>query len=190
MAMSTATTMTMTRTVSISLLLWKGRFNWFPTQAGRNTPAQLQPPLKSEALWQPTVKSPVGDLIDGLRMGVAGVVTDPEREVAEREAVTVADETEDHPELAVRSRQVDLEARWEFRAVTSFGITSAQSLDLNAILLESTASLAQRLGSSASASHRVLGESPLVEEDAGITPPDGQGLPLAVCGLERPVLCL
>jgi hypothetical protein len=29
-----------------------------------------------------------------------------------------------------------------------------------------------------------------VEEDAGMTPPDWQGLPLAVCGQERPVLGL
>ena len=113
-----------------------------------------------------------------------------ECEVAEREALAVADEAEDHPELAVRSRQIDLEAGWEFRAVATFGIASAQSLDLDAVPLEPAASLAQRLGSITAASHRVLGESTLVKEDAGITPPDGQGLPLAVCGLKRPVLGL
>lgn len=40
------------------------------------------------------------------------------------------------------------------------------------------------------ASHRVLSEGALAEEDAGMTPPDRQELPLAVCRLERPVLCL
>lgn len=66
----------------------------------------------------------------------------------------------------------------------------AQSLDLDALSLKLTASLPQRLGSDAATSHRVLGEGALVEEDAGMTPPDGQKLPLAVCGLEWPVLCL
>lgn len=67
---------------------------------------------------------------------------------------------------------------------------SGAALDLDPVLLELTASLPQRLSSGAAASHRVLGERALVEDDAGMTAPDGQGLPLAVCGLERPVLCL
>lgn len=113
-----------------------------------------------------------------------------ECEITKREAVAVTDETEDHPELAVRSWQIDLEAGWEFRAVAAFGIAAAQGLDLDAISLELAANLAQGLGSGAAASHRVLGEGTLVEEDAGMPPPDGQGLPLAVCGLERPLLCL
>lgn len=136
------------------------------------------------------MESTVRDPVDGLRVGVARVMSDAEREVAERKPLVVTDEAKDHPELAVRSGQVDLEAGWKLRAVATLGITSAQSLDLDAILLESTASLAQRLGSGAPASHRVLSEGALVEEDAGMTPPDGQGLSLAVGGLERPVLCL
>lgn len=130
------------------------------------------------------------NLVDGLRAGVARVMPDAKCEIAEREALAVADETEDHSELAARGGQVDLEAGREFRAVATLGIASAQSPDLDAILLEPTASFAERLGPGTTTSHRVLGESALVEEDAGMTPPDGQGLPLAVCGLKRPVLCL
>lgn len=130
------------------------------------------------------------NLVDAQRIGIARVMAHAESEVTEREAVAFADEAEDHPELAVRSRQIDLEARWELRAIAAFGIAAAQRLDLNPALLELAASLAQRLSSSTAASHRVLGESALVEEDAGMTPPDGQELSLAVCGLERPVLCL
>lgn len=115
---------------------------------------------------------------------------DSECEVAERESVATADEAKDHPELAVRRRQIDLEAGGKLRAVPAFGIAAAQSLDLDAVPLEPAASFPQRLGSGTAASHRILGECALVEEDAGMTPPDGQGLSLAVCGLERPVLCL
>lgn len=118
------------------------------------------------------------------------MVSDAECEVAEREAVAVANEAEDHPELAIRSGQVDLEAGREFGAVAPFGIAAAQRFDLDPHLLELAACLPQGLGSGPAASHRVLGESALVEEDAGITPPDGHGLALAVCGLERPVLGL
>lgn len=113
-----------------------------------------------------------------------------ECEVAEREALTISHEAENHPELAVRNRQIDLEAGGEPRAVATFGIAAAQRLDLDAISLELVASVPQRLGSGTAASHRVLGEGALIEEDAGMTPPDRQGLSLAVCRLERPVLCL
>jgi hypothetical protein len=84
----------------------------------------------------------------------------------------------------------DLIAGWELRAVAVFGIAAAQGLDLCAIALELASGLTQSLGSSAAASHRVLGEGALVEEDAGMTPPDGHGLSLAVCRQERPVLGL
>lgn len=115
---------------------------------------------------------------------------DAECEIAEREAFAVADEAEDHSELAVRGRQIDLEAGRELRAIAAFGIAAAQSPDLDSVSLELIASLPQGLGTGPTASHRVLGEGALVEEDAGVTPPARQGLPLAVCGLERPVLCL
>lgn len=118
------------------------------------------------------------------------MMSDAECEVAEREAVAIADEAEDHSKLAIRSGQVDLEGGREAGAVAALGIAAAQSLDLDAISLKLTASLAQGLGPGAATSHRVLGESTLAEEDAGMTPPDGQGLPLAVCGPERPVLGL
>lgn len=117
-------------------------------------------------------------------------MSDAEREVAEREPFVAADEPEDHAELAAWGRQVDLEASRKPRAVAAFGIAAAQCLDLDAVSLEMVAGLSQRLGSSATASHRVLGEGTLVEEDAGMTPPDGQELPLAVCGLKWPVLGL
>lgn len=130
------------------------------------------------------------DLIDALRVGVARVMPDTEGEVAERKALVVTDEAKDHAELAVRGWQVDLEASRELRPVATFRIAAAQRLDLDAIPLELTASLAQRLGPGTATSHRVLGESALVEDDAGVTPPDGQGLSLAVGGLERPVLGL
>jgi hypothetical protein len=136
------------------------------------------------------METPVRDLVDSLRVGVPRMMSDPECEVAEREAIAVADEAEDHLELAARSRYIDLEAGREFRAVATFGIAAAQSLDLDAISLEMAASLTQRLSASPAAAHRVLGESALIEEDAGMTPPDRQGLPLAVCGLKRPVRCL
>ena len=136
------------------------------------------------------MEPPMRDLVDAQRIGIARVMANAESEVAESEAVAFADEAKDHPELAVRSRQIDLEARWELRAIAAFGIAAAQRLDLNPALLELAASLAQRLSSSTAASHRVLGECTLVEEDTGMTPPNGQELPLAVCGLERPVLCL
>jgi len=130
------------------------------------------------------------NLVDGLRIGVARVMANAESEVAKRESFALADESEDHSELAARSWQIDLEAGRELRAVATFGIAAAQGLDLDPVLLELSASLAQSLGSGATTSHRVLGESALVEEDPGMTPPDWQGLPLAVCGLERPVLGL
>lgn len=130
------------------------------------------------------------NLIDSQRIGVTRVMANAESEVAKREPFALADESEDHSELAVRSWQIELEAGWELRAVAALGIAAAQHLDLDPVLLELAASLPQRLSSSAAASHRVLGKSALVKEDAGMTPPAGQGLPLAVCGLERPVLCL
>jgi hypothetical protein len=132
----------------------------------------------------------MSDLVDGRRIRVARVVPDAEGEIAKGEALTVSNEAHDHAELATRRWQVDLEASRELRAVASFGIAAAKGLDLDAFPLELTASLAKRLGPRATASHRVLGECALVEEDTGMTPPDGQGLPLAVCGLERPVLGL
>lgn len=117
-------------------------------------------------------------------------MADAECEVADRKSLAVTDETEDHAELAVRGGQIDLEAGRKPRAVTAFGLAATQGLDLDAVSLELAASGAQRLGSSTAASHRVLGEGSLVEEDPSMAPPDGQELPLAVCGLERPVLCL
>ncbi len=141
-------------------------------------------------LWQLAVESPVGDLVDGQRVGITRVMPHAECEIAKRKTLAVADEAEDHAELAVWSRQVNLEAGRELRAIAAFGIAAAQGLDLEPVSLELTASLPQRLGSSTAASHRVLGESTLVEEDAGMIPPDRQELPLAVGGLERPVLCL
>jgi hypothetical protein len=141
-------------------------------------------------LWQLAVESPVGDLVDGQRVGITRVMPHAESEVAKRKTLAVADKAEDHAELAVRSRQVGLEASRELRAVAAFGVAATQGLDLDALSLELAPSLPQRLGSSTAASHRVLGESTLVEEDAGMTPPDRQELPLAVGGLERPVLCL
>lgn len=118
------------------------------------------------------------------------MVPDAEGEITEGETLAVANEAQDHAELAIRRWQVDLEASRELRAVASFGIAAAKGLDLDALPLERTASLTKRLRSRATASHRVLGEGALIEEDAGMTPPDGQGLPLAVCGPERPVLGL
>ncbi len=50
------------------------------------------------------MKPPVGDGVDGLRVGVARVVTNPECEIAKRESIAVADETEDHAELPTRLR--------------------------------------------------------------------------------------
>src|SRR3954452_10900204 len=145
---------------------------------------------ENRLLWQLAVETPVRDLVDRLRVGVARVMPDAESEIAKRKTFAISDESEDHPELAVRRGQVDLKAGRKLRPVPPFGIAAAQSLDLDAISLELTASLPQRLSSGAAASHRVLGEGALVEEDAGMTPPDGQELPLAVCGLEWPVLDL
>lgn len=136
------------------------------------------------------MQPPIGDLVDGRRVRVARLVPDAEREIAKGEALTVANEAQDHAELAIRRRQIDLEASRELRAVASFGIAAAKGLDLDTLPLELAASPAKRLRPRATASHRVLGEGALIEEDAGMTPPDGQELPLAVCGLEWPVLGL
>ena len=130
------------------------------------------------------------NLVDRLCIGVARVMANAEREVAKRETFALANKSEDHSELAIRSRQIDLEAGWELRAVATFGITSAQRLDLDSVLLEMAASHAKHLSTSPTTSHHVLGESALAEQNAGMTPPDGQELPLAVGRLERPVLCL
>lgn len=138
----------------------------------------------------PAVKPPVSDVVDGRRVGAAGVMSDAEGEVAECKALVVTDEAEDHAELAVRRWQVGLEAGRELRAVAVLGIAGAQGLDLCAVTLEPPARLTQRLGSRAAAPHRVLGEGALAEKDASMTPPDGHGLPLAVCGQKRPVLGL
>lgn len=132
----------------------------------------------------------MGDVVDGWRVGVARVVTDTEGQVAKTEALAVADEAKDHAELAIRRWQVDLEAGSELRAVAMFRVAATKGPDLDTVTLELVASLAEHLGSGAAASHRVLGEGTLVEEDAGMTPPGWQGLPLAVCGQERPVLGL
>lgn len=118
------------------------------------------------------------------------MVSDTESEIAKGETLTVANEAQHHAKLAIRRWQIDLEASRELRAVASFGIAAAKGLDLDTLPLELDASLTKRLGARATASHRVLGEGALVKEDAGIPPPDGQGLPLAVCGLKRPVLGL
>lgn len=63
-----------------------------------------------------------------------------ECEVAECEAFAVADEAEDHPELAIRGRQVDLEAGRELCAIATVGIAATQSFDLDAVSLELAAS--------------------------------------------------
>ncbi|MCW2981695.1 MAG: hypothetical protein JWO14_3422 [Solirubrobacterales bacterium] len=109
------------------------------------------------------MKPAVGDGVDALRVGVARVVTDAECEIAKRESIAVADEAEDHAELPTRHRQIDLEASWQPGPIAPFGIAAAQGLDPDTVSLELTASLPQRLRS---------------------------GLPLAVCRLKRPVLCL
>lgn len=118
------------------------------------------------------------------------MVSDTESEIAKGEAFAVANEAQDHAELAIRRWQIDLEASRELRAVASFGIAAAKGLYLDTLPLEPAASLAKRLRPRATASHRVLGEGALIQEDTGMTPPDGQGLPLAVCRLEWPVLGL
>lgn len=125
-------------------------------------------------LWQLAVESPMRDLIGGLRVGVAGVMPDAKCEIAKRNAFAVTDKAQNHAELAARGRQVDLEAGRELRAVAAFRIATAKLLDLYTVSLEPAASLPQRLGPGTTASHRVLGEGALVEEDAGMTPPDGQ----------------
>lgn len=102
------------------------------------------------------------------------MVSDTEGEIAKGKALAIADEAQDHAELAIRRWQIDLEASWKLRAVASFGIAAAKGLDLDTLPLELVASLAKRLGARATASHRVLGEGALVKEDAGIPPPDGQ----------------
>lgn len=136
------------------------------------------------------MKPLVCDLVDARRVRVAGVMPDAEGEIAKREAVLFADEAKDHAELAVRSWQVDLEADRKPRAVGVFRVAAAQGFDLNPDSFVIAPRVAKRLGARTAASHRVLGEGTLVKEDAGITPPDGQGLPLAVCGQKRPVLGL
>ncbi len=118
------------------------------------------------------------------------MMADTEGEAAKCEAVGIADKAEHHAEPAVRRWQIDLETGGKLRAVATFRIAAAQGLDLNTFLLELSPSFAKRLGTRAATPHRVLGEGALVEEDAGIPPPDGQGLPLAVCGLKWPVLGL
>lgn len=93
----------------------------------------------------------MSDVVDGRSVGVEGVVADAEGEVAEREALLVTDETEDHAELAVRRWQVDLEAGRELRAVAMLGIAAAQSLDLCAVALEPPARLKGKVYPSLSA---------------------------------------
>ena len=117
-------------------------------------------------------------------------MTDTEGEEAKGEAIPIADEAKDHAELAVGGRQVDLEAGRKSRAVAVLGVATAQGFDLDPVSFVPAPGVPERLGAGAAASHRVLGEGALVEEDAGMTPPDGQGLSLAVGGLEGPVLCL
>src|SRR4051794_7363566 len=90
------------------------------------------------------------------------------------------------PNLPFWSWQVDLEAGRELRAIAAFGIAAAQGLDRDPVSLELAVSLPQRLGSSTAASHRVLGESTLVEEDAGMTPPDRQNYPSPSAGWNGP----
>ena len=118
------------------------------------------------------------------------MMPDTKREVAECEAIGITDEAKDHAELAVGRRQIDLEASGQLRPVTAFGIAAAQDFDLDTVLLKLAPCLPQCLCARATASHRVLAELALAEENAGIAPPGGQGLPLAVGGLERPVLSL
>lgn len=136
------------------------------------------------------MKAPMGNLVDGLRVRVARMVANAECEIAKRESFAIADEAEDHAELAVGWRQIGLEAGRQLRAVAIFGIAGPKGLDLCAVALEPPACLTEHLGSRAAAPHRVLGEGTLAEEDAGMTSPDRQVLPLAVCGQERPVLYL
>ena len=87
----------------------------------------------------------MSDVVDGRRVRVSGVVPDAEGEIAEGESLVVADEAQDHAELAVGRWQVDLEAGRELRSVAAFGIATAKGLDLDAFSLEPAASLAQRL---------------------------------------------
>lgn len=84
----------------------------------------------------------MSDVVDGRRVGVARVMADAEGEVAEGKALTVTDEAQNHAELAVRCRQIDLDAGRELDAIAAFGIAAAKGLDLDAIPLELAASLA------------------------------------------------
>ena len=129
-------------------------------------------------------------VVDVWRVRVAGVMPDAEGEVTERHAFAVADEAEDHAELAVGRREIQLEASGELGPLAVFEVAAPQGLDLNAFALKLAASVAERLGPRAAASHRVLGEGALVKEDADMTPPDRQELSLAVYRQERPVLGL
>lgn len=107
---------------------------FFGDDLGRNRP-----------LWQLAVETPMRNPVDGRRIGVARVMPDAESEIAKRKTFAISDESEDHPELAVGRGQVNLEAGRKLRAVSPFGIAAAQSLDLDALSLELTASLPQRL---------------------------------------------
>jgi len=136
------------------------------------------------------MKAAIRDLVDGWGVGVTRMMSDAEGEIAKCKAIGIADEAKDHAELAGGRRQIDLETGGKFRAIPPFGIATTQSRDRDAFALELSPSLAQRIRPRTTAAHRVLGESALAEEDTGMPPPDGQGLPLAVCRLERPVLGL
>lgn len=118
------------------------------------------------------------------------MMSDAEGEIAKRKAVGIADEAKDHAELAGGRRQIDLETGGKFRAIPPFGIATTQVRDRDAFPLELIPSLAQHIRSCTTTAHRVLSESTLAKQDTGMPPPDGQGLPLAVCRLERPVLGL
>jgi hypothetical protein len=87
------------------------------------------------------METPVRNLVDGLRVGVARVMPNAESEIAKRKSFAISDKSEDHPKLADWRGQVDLEAGWKLRAVPPFIIAAAQSLDLDALSLELTASL-------------------------------------------------
>jgi hypothetical protein len=74
------------------------------------------------------VETPVRDLVDRLRFGVARVMPDAESEIAKRKTFAISDESEDHPELAVRRGQVDLEAGWKLRPVPPFASQRRRAL--------------------------------------------------------------
>lgn len=105
----------------------------------------------------------VGDLVDGGGVRVARMVADAKGGVGEERPSLAALNAEDHAELAVWVRQVDLDAMRELCPVDAFVVAREKMIDGHAVLLVLISGGSRDLAASIAGTVQVLGEGGIIK---------------------------